>query len=297
VDIRKKTHLFCIGGESGIIKIININSGLVIGYMKGHTGAIMSMKAVKNILVTCSEDRTIRIWNVASYACIGVLGGIHGHKDSVLSIDVREKLDRIVSCGIDATIKQWEIQIVDQNEEDANKSATKAEASDKSPASNRQSTGKNLLGSAFIYKSEPNYNFQNVHRGEISQVKYYGNFITSLSNNTITVIYDNAKMEGELGALDKSTPVFIGAIELYDSCKKFLIEKNILIAVGAAGDVYVYDLRGIRHTKTPFILEYKMAGIEDFTVADNGTLFMTAGTRIARMQIDIDRFESSREYL
>ena len=56
-------------------------------------------------LISCSADKTIKIWDLETFECLKTL---NGHSDRVKKI---EKLpnDRILSCSSDHTIKLWDI--------------------------------------------------------------------------------------------------------------------------------------------------------------------------------------------
>jgi WD40 repeat protein len=83
-------------------------------YLKGHEGVIFNMDYVENVLVSCSDDRSIRVWNLAT-------GEING--DLVLdctSVELLGHLGRVWKCSIyknyyvsiseDATVKVWNKQ-------------------------------------------------------------------------------------------------------------------------------------------------------------------------------------------
>lgn len=58
------------------------------------------------ILVSCSADLTIKVWDVNSdYKCIKTL---HGHDHSVSSVAYLPSGDIIVSSSRDRTIKIWD---------------------------------------------------------------------------------------------------------------------------------------------------------------------------------------------
>lgn len=161
----KKNKFFCLGGESGVIKILNIESCEFESYLKGHTGKIYDMKSYKHFLITCSGDSSIRFWNLANYTCVGVIGGFGGHKDQVLSIDINEDDNLLVSTGTDLTIRQWKIDF------------------------------KKLgLEKKFIV-NESFTTFDSINNGSIVKVGYYGDLILSLSNKTITSVYNNFNLK------------------------------------------------------------------------------------------------------
>lgn len=265
-------NLLCVAGERGIIKILDLNGGRLDGHLKGHTGAIYDLKCVGNIIISCSEDSTIRLWNVHNYECVGVVGGIFGHRDHVLSVDVNHQRRLMVSTGTDATIKQWELDF-------------DALCTGETPG--------------HVFLQVPLQNFTNVHKSAITGVKYYGDLILSLCNNTISAVYNNSDLSKLINGnqnfgLKKESPVFIGSISFYGDCKRFSVLDHVLIGISTAGDIYLFDLQNLSVEKTPYIIETRLGKAEDFVVIGDH-IYITTGGSIHRLAVDILRFDGSGE--
>jgi len=70
----------------------------------GHTGNINSITILNdNRIVSCSDDKTFRIWNPFSGLCDNIF---FGHTDRVLEVVVFSD-DLIVSCSSDKTFRTW----------------------------------------------------------------------------------------------------------------------------------------------------------------------------------------------
>lgn len=246
-----------LGGESGTIKIIDLKEGKLVTFLKGHTGAICDMKVVDHYVVSCSEDSSIRIWDLKTLKCVSMCGGLAGHKDHVLSLDVLHDSSMIVSVGTDCVIKQWEFKV----------------------------------GADLVFNHEPFSSFSNVHKCQITKVKYCGNLILSLSNNIVSVIYNHANREyfKENFNLDKNDPVYIGTVELFGNCKSFEIYGHMLIGVSTNADVYIFDLRNIIKEKTPYLLSMNFNSAEDI-IHINDTFYITSGNAIHSFDIDLGHF-------
>ncbi|KAL6122395.1 Protein with WD40 repeat protein [Nucleospora cyclopteri] len=261
----KFINLLVLAGESGIIKIIDIKTGKLISILKGHTGRINCIKTVDDFIFSCSEDSSIRVWNIKNGKCIGLLAGILGHKDSINSIDILYNKEKLVSAGTDYTIKQWSIkEILNPINKDK-----------------------------FIeYVGFPLNNFQNIHKKPITKIEYYGNLIVSLSNNEITVIYNNSidmnaidnGLKGEFG--ESLNELLIGKINMYENCKTFKIVNHTLIGISETGDIYLFDLRDISRESTPLIVKSNIKGCTDFIIVEN-ELFSTNGNKIEKISLDL----------
>lgn len=198
-------------------------------------------------------------------ACIGVCGGLSGHKDRVLSVDIMHDRSAIVSAGTDCVIKQWELQ---------------------------QYISRYLDDGSYIFNHSPLLSLSGIHKCPINRVRYYGNMIVSLSNSVISVVSNNIRRHAiqEDYKLLESDPVFVGKIDLYNDCKTFDIAGHVLLGLGSKGDVYVFDLRNIAKEKMPFVVESHLECAEDFVYFD-GSLCITSGVSIYKMKIDLSRFE------
>lgn len=245
-----------IAGESGVIKILDVKNGVLDSYLIGHTGAIRDLQVFDNYLVTCSEDSSLRIWDLIKMQCIQTMGGLLGHKDFILSLDITKDGKMIVSTGVDCTIRQWKIR---------------------------------------DFKKYFNYNpfsiFKNILKNQITCVRYYGNMILSLSGNLISMVYNNTaptQVQSDLG-MSSNDPIFMGNIQLYDSCVSFLVIDHILLSLSSIGDIYLFDLRKIINENTPLIIESHVPVVEDFCYAD-GFVYISAGDSIHKIQMNPDIF-------
>ena len=98
-------NLAC-GCDDYNIRILNIDSGLVINNLHGHSSSVLGMQSLPNgDLASCSCDHTIKIWNLDNDTCVRTL---FGHQHKVNSIQI-SKNRFLVSCSEDGTIKEWDL--------------------------------------------------------------------------------------------------------------------------------------------------------------------------------------------
>jgi WD40 repeat protein len=63
------------------------------------------LKLSNDKFATCSDDKTIKIWNFPNITLSAIL---EGHTESVMGLEKINK-DTILSCSSDTTIKKWNL--------------------------------------------------------------------------------------------------------------------------------------------------------------------------------------------
>ena len=112
IVVLKNGQLACGQVASGTnqrnIKIWNVENGVCVKILKGHSNAIRRLHVLESgELVSCSEDKTIKLWNVETGDCILTL---LGHNNSVLSIIINKQNNTLISSSKDGTIKTWDLK-------------------------------------------------------------------------------------------------------------------------------------------------------------------------------------------
>lgn len=102
------------GGELGIIRLILPKTGSIeetenfIGHSHG-INQVSCSTAKPHLFASASRDRSFKLWNIQSSACIASFHGIEGHRDEVVSIDFDRKCERIISGGLDHCVAIWDL--------------------------------------------------------------------------------------------------------------------------------------------------------------------------------------------
>lgn len=102
-SLQLNNKVVAVGTRCGHVDIWNIESCQLLNSLIGHSGWIWSIvRLSENFIGTCSEDKTIRIWELQLMAQRKVLN----HSDSVNSL-IRLNNYMLASLSDDYTLKVW----------------------------------------------------------------------------------------------------------------------------------------------------------------------------------------------
>ncbi|CAM6101382.1 unnamed protein product [Calypogeia fissa] len=181
--------LLVASGSNGVIRVIDCSKENLLKTLVGHGDSVNELRtqALKPCLViSASKDESIRLWNVTTNVCILVMAGAGGHRNEVLSVDFHPSdMHQIASCGMDNTIKLWNIKDFWVWVE---KSFTWTESPSKFPTK---------------YVQFPVFNAL-VHSNYVDCTRWLGDFILSKSVDNEIVVWEPLLKEhsGTEGAVD-----------------------------------------------------------------------------------------------
>ncbi len=100
------------GGDDNMVKLWD-TSGVLIRSFTGHSNWVYGVKMTPNgnYIVSCSKDKSIKIWDAATGTLVRTL---NGHTDEVRFIDVSDDGSKIVSGSKDGTIRMWDFNTGNQ---------------------------------------------------------------------------------------------------------------------------------------------------------------------------------------
>ncbi|KAL7276098.1 hypothetical protein RUND412_000916 [Rhizina undulata] len=105
--------LFAVGGQSGVIKILNVKTGEVVQTLSGHGDEIMEILLSPlnlTLIASASADSTVRIWSIdpkhKAQPCALICGG-EGHRETILSIAFHSSGRYLLSGGMDHIVNLW----------------------------------------------------------------------------------------------------------------------------------------------------------------------------------------------
>lgn len=84
-------------------RVWDVNTGEVLNTLIHHNEAVLHLRFSNGLMVTCSKDRSIAVWDMASPTDITLRRVLVGHRAAVNVVDFDDKY--IVSASGDRTIK------------------------------------------------------------------------------------------------------------------------------------------------------------------------------------------------
>ena len=227
------------GGLLGIIRIIDIKKFESCRHLIGHGGAINDLKVSPhdhNLLLSSSEDYSLRLWNLKTNICIAKFGGESGHRDQVLSADFYLLSDKyFVSSGMDHSIKIWSL-----NDKKIRKAI-------------KSSYNWKELKATFPMESRhfPVFTTRAIHTNYVDCVQFLGRYLLSKScNNEIICskpdVFDN-KEEFIENKVPNEAITRLGAFKTEDNTLWFIkfsmdFEQELMSVGNGKGVAYVWDL-------------------------------------------------------
>ncbi|GAN02172.1 conserved hypothetical protein [Mucor ambiguus] len=109
ICVAPNDKFFATGSQDKTAKLWNVDSGELVGTMKGHKRGVWcaQFSPVDQVLATSSGDKTVKIWSLKDFTCLKTF---EGHTNSVLRVDFLTAGMQLVSAGSDGLVKVWTIK-------------------------------------------------------------------------------------------------------------------------------------------------------------------------------------------
>lgn len=244
----KGNPLLAAGGKLGVIRVIDVGTGMEKKHYSGHGGAINDMKIYPqdpNMLLSASKDQSIRLWNIKTDICVAIFGGVEGHRDQVVTIDFHLEHPIFVSGGIDHSLLIWSLR--------------KSETDRALKLSQTFDNNKENVSFPTVHEHFPIFITRDVHQNYIDSVQWFGDLIFSKSCQSELVCWKPGTLTETLETIMNSNTnrqpneheinVIILKEFTLKNCNLWFIRfcvdfNNSLLAYGNQnGELFVYKLK------------------------------------------------------
>jgi polycomb protein EED len=189
-----------------------------------------------NLLLAASKDHSLRLYNIKTDYLVAVFGGVDGHRDEVLGADIDITGSRIVSCGMDHSLKVWKLNKPEVELAIASSYTYKPKSSNSNPF---PTTKQNF----------PDFSTRDIHRNYVDCTKWFGDFILSKSCENSIICWKAGNPGGSWDDVRITTAEtsFIHRFEIRD-CEIWFLRfsmdywKKVLALGNQYGKTYIYDL-------------------------------------------------------
>jgi len=201
----------------------------------GHGNSINEVKfhpQDPNLLLSVSKDHALRLWNIKTEHNIAIFGGVEGHRDEVLSADFNLEGTKIVSAGMDHSLKIWKF------DSEALEEAVKL------------SYTHDTLKSKTVFPTElchfPDFSTRDIHRNYVDCCRWFGDFVLSKSCENSIVCWKPGTLDQSEREKEQRTTI-IHKLDIRD-CEIWFVrfstdlEEKTLALGNTKGKIYTWDL-------------------------------------------------------
>jgi len=240
-DSGRGPKLLCAGGVRNVIKVIDLLQKKTIQILRGHNHEVYDLKCSpvdENLLLSCSVDETIRIWDLISFSCVVRFAGVHGHSREILSVAWHPSGQRFASSGSDASIRLWNMH--DGRIQEALYATRSVLRSGQRPV--------------FLEHPFPYFVTKKVHKNIVDCVHFCGDMILSKSSYDSIILWQPKEVERtscKIGSATQMPPDEVIVLRTFSFehggslwFHRFTVDPTCrLMAIGnTKGEVYVWSL-------------------------------------------------------
>ncbi|KAL3795330.1 hypothetical protein HJC23_009503 [Cyclotella cryptica] len=194
--------LLCLGGTRGIIKVIDTVRRSLFLTLSGHGDDITDLQFSPTnewLLLSASNDESIRLWNIQRGTNVAVFTGHDGHRRQVLSVAWHFTGMKFASAGMDNVVKLW--NVIDGHDTDSAGAVQAAIEESNSvmpndyPENNSRSRGgansshHKKFKFTPVVQQTPYFSTNKVHTDYVDCIQFVGDLILSKSVHNKVVLW------------------------------------------------------------------------------------------------------------
>jgi platelet-activating factor acetylhydrolase IB subunit alpha len=98
------------GSRDRTVRLWKVSEGTCLATFKAHENWVrcVVIHPSGNYIISCSDDKSIRVFDIKNNRCLRTLDNAHNH--FVTSLDMHHTLPILVSGSVDQTIRCWQLQ-------------------------------------------------------------------------------------------------------------------------------------------------------------------------------------------
>ena len=249
-QINDYSEIYCvIAGSSPSLHVINIIEHKEINENRliGHRNEVYETHfhpSYADILLSCSKDCTVRLWNVLSTTQLAIFGGPEGHLADVLSVTWHSSGTYFASSGVDNNVKMYMI-----NKKLQNNIIKSRDMKEKIKT---------------VIVNYPFYSCKDVHDNYIDCIRFNGNFVLSKSvDGVIKEWLPVMKEEGNYYFLI-NTYVYETKERIFNVKFCLSLVNDIIVIGNENGNGFVFAVNEAEETRMKDYYFYKNEPIDKF---------------------------------
>lgn len=290
----------CAAGCKGVLRIINVHKGELHQSLVGHGEAINDLKVHPRdpaLVLTASKDESLRLWNLRTGVVVVVFAGLKGHRGEVVFADFNRSGSKFASCGIDNSIRIWDIYDDDKVVRAIKESHHIADLGVKDAYVYKDKTGTRRKASVAMSQF-PIFVTRKVHKHYVDCVMWVGDLLISKSVHNRMFLWEPEPDRESLA----SPACNYTLLEEYvlDVCNVWFIRfamdrsRRYVACGNDKGMVSVFDLRNVKSSKALCTVhpnnksQYNSQFVRQCAFSEDGSILLAVDDNASVVQYELE---------